>query len=326
MRITAHYDVHLTAFLMLCVDEASSNNISFKSKVDDYDLEIILFLDKAVGYKSKNDTYHTYGSNHISVRVTRDELGDLASIKSNLFEIYPSFEKIAERGINRLIRFFKFKLNNPLLREVSCHDDPWSNNPKWYDVEGNEIDLGLGTSDCSRHLAYGFYPRFGMKALHDINDPDFYNALQKSIQPKLYEEFLADARTEIIEENYTRAVLEMAIACELFVKNAFFSDSPISGALFDYLALQRKIEVSIHELINKPAKEVFGYSFKDDYPNDFNNIGYLFQARNRVAHSGQCIYKDNKGKEKEVDEFVLEEWWQSLATLIDWLKSKAAIP
>lgn len=323
MIITAQYDVTLTGFIMICIDEAVSS-ISTKFSVDDYDLELIIYPDKRASKKKHKDLNHTYGANHIIVRVTHDELGDLPSIKSNLHNMYSSFEKAAELGINRLIRYSKFKLNNPLLREVSCHDDPWSNNPTWYDKEGNTMDFGVHTSDYSRHLAYGYYPRFGMKALLDIKDPELIKALQNIIQPQLYEQFLSDARTEIILENYRRAVLDMAIACELFVKTTLFSTSPVSGAIFDYLALQRKIEVSIPELIHKPIKEAFGRSFKDDYPNHFKHIENIFKARNRVVHTGHCVYKDDMGNEKEVDESALEDWWQAFASLIDWFKTKSS--
>ena len=322
MKITAQYDVNLPAFLFLRLDENQSRKIYLTFQVDDYDLEIHLILDTRVGHQSKGDSHLTYGVSHLIVRVTHDEQGDLDSIKSRRIELCYPFEEIAEIAINRLIRFFKYKLNNPLLREVNAHDDSWSTDSKWYDSEGNEFDLRVSSSDTARHLAYGYFPRFGMKALCDINDPNLRKALQNPLSPHLYEEFLNDARTEIIEENYKRAVIEMAIACEVFVKSIFFSASPISGAVFDYLASQRKIEVSIHELIDKPAKEAFGESFKDKSLNDYKNIGYLFQARNRVVHAGQCAYKDDKSKKREIDRFVLEDWWQSVDALIDWLKAK----
>ncbi|MCJ7639266.1 MAG: hypothetical protein MUO70_05215, partial [Euryarchaeota archaeon] len=111
MKITAQYDVNLPAFLMVCVDENQSKKINLTFQVDDYDLEINLIPDKGVGHKSKGDSYLTYGVSHLIVRVTHDEQGDLASIKSRPIELYLPFEKIAEIGINRLIRFFKYKLN-----------------------------------------------------------------------------------------------------------------------------------------------------------------------------------------------------------------------
>jgi len=317
MNITAQYDVRLQAFMMVCID---ADKLKLNFTINGYFVEIDLIPDKTVAHHSRKDSespwsQKTYGVNHLFVKVTHDENGDIDSLVSGKIELYRNFEEIAETGINRLIRFFKYQLNNPLLREVNAHDDPWSNDPKWFRDE-NEIDLAMSTSDCSRHLAYGYFPRFGMKALSDINDQNLQMALNGSLNIELYEEFLCNARTEIIEENYKRAVIEMAIACEVFVKKMFFSGSSVSGAVFDYLSLQRKIEVSVHELINKPAKEVFGESFKDNNNIDFLSIGYLFQARNRVVHSGHCNYKDDKGNKHEVDEFVLEEWWQAISNLI----------
>lgn len=325
MIITARYDVFLPAFLMFCVANEISKDISFKFKVDDYDLEIQVIVDRGAGYKSKDDKHTTYGASRLIVKVRHDEQGDLDYFKSRISEIYQPFEQAAEIGINRLIRFFQYKLNNPLLREVSCHDDPWSNNPKWYDSQGNEIDLGVVTSDYSRHLAYGYYPKFGMKALQDIDDPAFNDALAHGLEAEIYEEVLSNARTDIIEENYGRAVLEMAIGCEVFVKSKLFAASRVSGAIFDYLSAQRKIEVSIQELIHRPLKEAFGGSFREDHPIDYKNIGRLFQARNRVAHSGRCSFRDDKGNEVDVDELVLEDWWKSIQALQDWLKTKITV-
>lgn len=325
MNITAQYDVHLPAYLMVCIDEGQSTEYAISFSIDDFRIEITLIPDKSVSQRTRKDTNSpwgkpTYGVNYLRVRVSREENGELNSITSRTIEIHRQYENIAETAINRLIRFFQYKLNTPLIREVNAHDDPWSNNPKWYDNEGHEIDMCMSTSDGSRHLAYGYFPRFGMKALVDVNDSELKEALERPFQEELYEEFICNARTEIIEQNYKRAVIEMAIACEVLVKTIFFSANPISGAVFDYLASQRKIEVSVPELIDKPAKEVFGESFKDKYKNDFINIGYLFRARNRVVHSGHCNFKDNKGVKNEVDEFVLEDWWQSITTLTDWFK------
>ena len=114
----------------------------------------------------------------------------------------------------------------------------------------------------------------------------------------------------------------MAISCEVFVKSSLFSGSPISEAIFDFLSSKRKIEVTVQELLNNPVKEALGSSFKEDHAQHWKNIGYLFQTRNKIAHSGICVYKNDKGKVFEVDEEVLNEWWESLEALFSWMAEK----
>jgi len=157
-----------------------------------------------------------------------------------------------------------------------------------------------------------------------MKDDGLFSALNSDINPLLYEDFLCSARTEIIEGNIRRATLEMAISCEVFVKSSLFSESAISGSIFDYLSTQRKIEISVQELLHKPIKEVCGSSFKEEHLQDWKNICYLFNARNRVAHSGLCEFRNEKGEKLNVDEFIIEEWWGSFEKLISWLTTVIA--
>ena len=114
----------------------------------------------------------------------------------------------------------------------------------------------------------------------------------------------------------------MAIACELYVKQFFFKMNEISSSVFDYLEEKRKIDVNVIELINNISKHAFGESFKDTHGKDYKNIEYLFRARNKIAHTGQCFYKNDQGIKEQIYDEILKEWWESIKTVITWLESK----
>lgn len=321
MRLAVKYSIPLTGYVMFCLDDKFLGETIFSVNVYGFDVEIEPLIDKRCSYKQEGDKYSTYGANALSVVVTKDFDGNESEINWHLVEQY---EKSAETATNRLLRYFQYRLNIPLLILTDAHDDPWSSSPIIINRDENDklLSPSISCDDYSRNFAYGYYPRFGMKALTNINDESLLDALRNEMLPSLHEEFLCSARTEIIEGNIRRAVLEMAICCEVFVKSNLFSGSLVSSAVFDYLSRQRKIEVSVPELLHHPVKEVWGRSFKEDNLEDWKNISYLFNARNRVAHSGVCEFRNDKGNRYDVDEFIVEDWWDSLEKMFSWLNGK----
>lgn len=55
----------------------------------------------------------------------------------------------------------------------------------------------------------------------------------------------------------------------------------------------------------------------------YNNIVFLFRCRNKVAHRGELIYKDDSGILHPVDNDKLAEWWKSVTVLREWLLARA---
>lgn len=321
MRLAVKYIIPLTGYVMFCLDDKVVNKTVFGVNIDGFDVEIEPLIDKRCSYKQEGDNHSTYGANKLSVVVTKEFDGNESEINWHVVEEY---EKSAETAANRLLRYFQYRLNIPLLTLADAHDDPWSSSPIIINRDENDkaLSLSMSCDDYSRNFVYGYYPRFGMKALTDINEEGILDALSNGITPSLHEEYLCSARTEIIEGNIRRAVLEMAICCEVFVKANLFSGSLVSSAVFDYLSRQRKIEVSVPELLHQPVREVWGRSFKGDNLEDWKNIGYLFNARNRVAHSGVCEFRDDKGNRYDVDEDIIEDWWISLENMFSWLNGR----
>ena len=186
MKLTAQYKVPLTGFLMFCLDEHSLNTISFNISVDEYSIKIAPEIDKSHTYKQEGNEHPTYGANILIVSITKEVEGTIDEIRKKAWPIVEGFEQAAETAINRLISFFQYQLNIPLLKKVNSHDDPWSNLPKLEDENGKVIDLDLYTDDYSRHFAYGFFPAFVMKSLCNLEDQALIKALNNPTPPKLH--------------------------------------------------------------------------------------------------------------------------------------------
>jgi hypothetical protein len=146
-------------------------------------------------------------------------------------------------------------------------------------------------------------------------------ALQNEFVPELYEEILADAQDAIYQDNSRRAVLEMAIAVEVVIKTKYFGHETVSGATIDYLEDKGRVNLKVIELIDTVAKQVFNSSFKEFDKDAFNNIDFLFRCRNKAAHRGELIYRDDQGKSHRVDKSILIIWWKSIFRLFEWLDS-----
>jgi hypothetical protein len=77
--------------------------------------------------------------------------------------------------------------------------------------------------------------RYGAVYLSNNLLSDLSNAVNNMISSQLFEEVFSDAQAAAVEGNLRRAVLELAISCEIAVKQKFFFTSTPSGAAFEYL-------------------------------------------------------------------------------------------
>jgi len=134
---------------------------------------------------------------------------------------------------------------------------------------------------------------------------------------------MSDAQSAVLQNNLRRAVLEMAIACEIAVKQAFFAKATPAGAAYEYLEDKGRVHVPITELLHNVAKQAFGKSFKEEEPSNYNNVDFLFRGRNKVAHRGELVYRDGTGNLQSIDEETLAEWWESVMILRAWILANA---
>jgi len=177
---------------------------------------------------------------------------------------------------------------------------------EWFDTNGKRLRAS--------HVRFLPEPRittrFGVIMFDDKKDTELNGRLNEPVQaPTLAEEILSDAQAAAYEGNIRRATVELAVACEVAVRQTFLSrDTANAEALFD--CLEDKARIRILELIDKDAQDAIGQSFRKAHPKDYENIEDLFTARNKAAHRGQ----------QTVTAEVLDEWWNSALTLMNWLK------
>jgi len=332
LRLTAKFIVQLSnGNMLVCRD--LTEELRYGAKIEGFDVKICLNPDFQV-YRnlfehSKPETNEDpyFGLSRILVLVTGQEEVDPPPVRvmdgittyeerwRYFEERKPAYRAIAWTVLDRTIRYFKYRLHNPLLSTPSQYSKSLQN-PSWTDNTGQELKTA-GWTGVGHHLPQ--LASFGVRRLSANEDLNLEQALESPVEPELHEELLADAQTAIYEGNLRRGALEMAIACEVAVKQVFFAKSSIAGEAYEYLESKRKVAVSVPELIDGAAKQAFGESFKAAHPLAFENVSYLFQCRNKIAHRGETWYRDKKGTRHELDRDTLATWWKAVEDLLNWL-------
>lgn len=332
VRLIAKFDIQLPGGSLL-VCRPRTDVLQYKITTNGFDVELCLNPEfetwrNLLGHAEKaliEDSY--WGISKIRISVAREEdvpppppqtvdgITSYDERRRYFEERKPAYREVAAKILNHAVFFFKYRLHNPQLSKLGQYGVGFQN-PTWFDDKGEEYKLGGKTGVGYRlpDLA-----SFGVKCLSDSDDTCLQQALQSPVVHELHEELLADAQTAIFEGNLRRGALEMAIACEVAVKQAFFARSTVAGEAYEYLERKRKVTVSVPELISGAAKQAFGESFKDSYPVDYDNICFLFQCRNKIAHRGEPLYRDKKGEPRKADIDTLKQWWASVEVLISWL-------
>jgi hypothetical protein len=216
-----------------------------------------------------------------------------------------------------VIRFFKYEMNTPYLRESRVQDAQFDN-PQWTDRNGKELQSGI-LEFAVTVLSPPGPGLLGEKDFTEEEDAKLRGALQNDLDIETPREFLCDAQTSILNGKLRRAILEMAIACEVAVKVAFFAKATAAGAVYEYLEDKKQLRVRVIELIDGAAKLACGRSFKEDQPDAYRHIDFLFRARNKVAHRGENTYRDDAGNKHQFDHPTLEAWWASVGILMNWI-------
>lgn len=331
-RLTARFDFQFPDGNFL-VNYGPDHEFRFQTRLEDFDVELDFNPDYKIWRKMFEHTSSkpkVSGYSKIQIFVSRLENIELPSVEiidDNTYRIELDkylgerrlpYREIALKGLNRALLFFKYKLHNPKLQIIESYGNILLH-PTWLDKAGKELK-NPGTILSMEPLPAANI--FNIKYFSEEDKIDFYQALNQSINISLPEELLSDAQNAVFENNYRRAVLELAIACEVAVKQAFFAENTAAGAAFEYLERKRKVEVTVVELIHGVAKQAFGESFKEFDYEAFQQVDYLFRGRNKVAHRGKAIYRDNKGNLLEIDRQTLIEWWKSVTKLFKWLNDR----
>ena len=332
LQLTAKFIVQLSnGSMLVCRD--LDEELRYRAKIEDFDVEICLNPDFQVHRnlhkhsKSVTNQDPYFGLSRILILVTGQEeiepppvdiVNGITTYEKRwryLEERKPAYRAIAWTALDRTISYFKYKLHNPLLSSPSQYSTELQN-PFWTNSMGQEFKLA-GSTIVMHRLPQ--LTSFGVRCLSANEDLNLKQALEKPVKLELQEELLADAQTAIYERNLRRGALEMAIACEVAVKQVFFAKSSVAGEAYEYLESKRKVAVSVPELIDGAAKQAFGESFKTTQSLEFESISCLFQCRNKIAHRGEAWYRDKKGTRHELNRDTLATWWKAVEVLLNWL-------
>ena len=308
----------------------SEEDIVFDIREGDFDTVVKLKQDLSWSHKEKYDTNYLRRIDAISVEVTREETalppppgvtdqgGNDWSTQYEYFqERRAIYRQVAVTIINRIIRYFKYKLHQPMLREVTLNEQSLQT-PEWLNEDG--------TLAGKSGYVYVVPPVPGVSpykigALYFTNDSlvDLNGSLNETASVSLHEELFSDAQSAAADQNIRRSVLELAISCEVAVKQKFFSSPTPSGAAFEYLEDKGRVNVTVLDLIDNVANQAFGESFKVKHADHYKNIDFIFRCRNKVAHRGIAEYKNDTGSIHQLTLKALDDWIISVKALFSWL-------
>jgi hypothetical protein len=331
-RLIAKYLVELQHPIL--VKRSMDDEMRFVLKIDDADVEVLLVPFEGHRGREKHEQLWSFEVHVIEISVSlpetempppaditpKDGKGSYYEIEEYFNERFPLFTPIAEKVYLRLIKYFKYQHGMPFLNEHRDSIDTFPL-PIWTDVEGNEIWKSKSRTLAVPYIHGFFDPEFGIVKIRKKDDRKLKTALERDTEISLYEEILADAKSAILRNNLRRGILEMAIACEIAVKQTFFAESTISGSAYEYLENKGRVRIKVIELIDQVASHTFGNSFKQFNERAYTDIDFLFRSRNRIAHRGEISYRDYQGKRHEPDKEILKEWWYSVEELLNWLSA-----
>jgi hypothetical protein len=331
-KLTACFNIQLDQWLF--AKGQTEKEYAYKTRIDDFDVEIRLLPKKngpKAGFTTETDV--TFCISEISICVSKDLAVEIPPIvikgplrdytlRAPFFLKYSrDYEKIAYKTLKRIIKYFKYKLHNPLLEQISESSQCFLS-PIWYDENDNEVNPGIHLFSAGGPPGMTSYD-FGITRLTAESEPELGKAIENEIDPELYEEILSDAQSAIFQKNYRRAVLEMAMACELVIKQTYFSKSTAAGRAHEYMEDKQKISMNITDYIDGVAEYALGERFgKASSKDEYINIQHLFRGRNKIVHRGELIFKDDKGDNHPINEPILKKWWKSVERLLAWLNSK----
>ncbi len=229
-RLVAHFKGSLGGQCLVAWPEDGS--VRFDTKIDTFDIKAQLISTSGSSWKKSDELYPTSGYDQVLLQVAGeepeepprampDDKGQIDYTTNNEFygERAEKYRDAARSYVNRLIRFFKYRLKTPFLKELLPFDNSFVIE-QWTDHLGHI--LHKGPYIYAVKMTPGLWGGIGVGKLNPNSIPLLQQAIIQPIQPELYEQVLSDAQTAIFEDNLRRAVLELAIACEIATKNCLF--------------------------------------------------------------------------------------------------------
>jgi hypothetical protein len=234
--------------------------------------------------------------------------------RASYFRIRNAYEEAADTALRRLIGFVRHS-----LRQAVDGSPDVNPNAAWVDGLGNTLEAPSVRSYTLRRNILGEVP------VNDSHRAAVTAAIAVDQEAPLHAQFLADFSDSLMSHNIRRAVMELAIACEVFVKTTAFGSDRRASRMYEAIDGTRA-HVPVPQLIQLlgETRADDGVPFQDEYPDASDDIDHLFQARNKVAHRGIPSFRPRRGNDRrrqEVTQVVLTSWFASVNRLTQWAQS-----
>lgn len=324
-RLVAHYDLRLTDGIV--IKRAEGDLPSYTTTIDEFDVAISLLPESTGGEKTQGERHFTRDSTRLQLACARDEddapppplptsnRGKDCTVQADYFaQRAGAYASASTRALNRFFAFLRYSLHQPFFHPLRAHHEAFGN-PTWRDENGNDVGHGALV-----FVAQPLPTRFGVIPLRKSHDSQIARRLCSEYSPDLYEDFLADAQVAAFDGNVRRAVLELAIACEVAIKHTFFGQTSPGALTIEHLEDKNVLRLRVVELIHSTSKDVFGVSFRDAHKAEYLHIVEVFRCRNKIAHRGRPIYKDEDGTLHQATIDTCEKWFESVRVMVKWLK------
>lgn len=331
-RLVGTFDVPLQSPVFL---RGNGETRSLRTTVDEFDVELKIAPNMDTRSKYKGQRLWAEGCLTLEVSVARDEEeappeprmmpggGRDWTARSPYFDARtPEYRRVAHKVVNNAIVYLKYELHQPFFVPIHENSQCFAN-PSWSDEEGTPMKGG--TQGLIMTRTPGWEGEFGVQKLERKNLAGLARALSATRNPSLHEQILSDAQAAALEGNIRRAVLELAVACEVFVRETFLGSDEIAASVYEALEDKGKMNVRVLDLIEIGGAAVFGSGFRTHDPDAFADIDHMFRARNKSAHRGRVTYRDDSGVH-EVTDTVLRKWWTSADQLFRWARGPLAKP
>lgn len=330
--IVVTFRLDLLSFRCFIPAKGTKPDIVICGELNHMPVKVALITDKSPGIKKPDEQEPRYFYNKVSVAITRTDVDLIEDqfvvgrARYLLMELLP----VVVEAINRVIQYCKYVKRHPNLREIGVLDlldqrtALW--NPDWRTLEGDSIHVSDTPLSSDILVAEGIgllQPNlFGIEPVMDDEGTAIEHYFQNPPPIALSDQLLTDAQGAAWNGNIRRAVLELAITIEVFVKNKFFQQGQIAGAAFEYLEDKGRETVKVIELLDGAANYAFGESYKAAFADAYRHIDHVFRCRNKVAHRGEARFRDDHGTWHEVDQERLRLWWDATLHMFAWLTSR----
>lgn len=329
-RLTATFQVSLPEKILV---KSDGRPLTFSNQLGSFAVSLtILQAEDGPKAKAHGERHWTYSCRKFSIVVSREEPIPPPDIESNargsrdfssrskyFASLEAEYSQAAREVLCNAVAFLKYRLHQRSLRagDLNLID---LGNPEWQDEKDASIEPGRLFFKATVLTPSAL--DFGVVKLEGKHKKALQAALVNGVEASLYEEILSDAQAAAMAGNIRRAVLEMAIACEVFAKQTFLGRDDGSAQVFEALEDRGRIGLRTLELIDVGGEALLGSSFRSFDKMAQTDLDHLFRARNKVAHRGDPVFRDDGGRLHRVDRKRLARWWVSVEKLFAWASSK----